>query len=111
MNGQSRPLNLKNRITTDNTDANVPLRVNFENVVKQGILNMKGKILRLFNTECMFYLEKSRKITVEGATNEFQMPDGPYLKYGAKKKSVQFSLDLTPYNPKLPLSILNVEGS
>ena len=37
--------------------------------------------------------------------------DGPYLKYGPKQKSIQFSLDLTPYNPKTPLSILKVAGS
>ena len=37
--------------------------------------------------------------------------DGPYIKYGPKKKSIQFSLDLTPYNPKMPLTILKVAGS
>ncbi len=73
MNAQQRPSipGGKNRATVDLADGNVPLRVNFENVVKQGILTMKGKILRLYNNECMFYLEKSRKIVVEGSTNEF----------------------------------------
>ena len=91
MNAQQRPSipGSKNRATVDLSDGgNVPLRVNFENVVKQGILTMKGKILRLYNNECIFYLEKSRKIAVDGSTNDFQMPDGPYLKYGPKKKSV-----------------------
>ncbi len=73
MNAQQRPSiqGSKNRAIVDQTDGNIPLRVNFENVVKQGILTMKGKILRLYNNECMFYLEKSRKILVEGSTNEF----------------------------------------
>ncbi len=66
----------------DATHAVTPLRVNFENVVKQGLICKKGTILRLYNNECMFYLEKRR----DGA--------GPYLKYGPKKKSVTTCIDL-----------------
>jgi hypothetical protein len=51
--------------------------VNFENVVKQGILCTKGKILRLYNTEVMVYLEGARS-----------SEDVPIMKYGPKKKSV-----------------------
>lgn len=89
-------------------DGSGPLRVNFENVVKQGILCTKGKILGLYNNEGMFYLEKSRQIMTETGNERV---DGPYIKYGPKKKSIQFSLDLTPYNPKMPLTILKVAGS
>lgn len=89
-------------------DGSGPLRVNFENVVKQGMLCTKGKILGLYNNEGMFYLEKSRQIMTETGNERV---DGPYIKYGPKKKSIQFSLDLTPYNPKMPLTILKVAGS
>jgi hypothetical protein len=89
-------------------DGSGPLRVNFENVVKQGLLCTKGKILGLYNNEGMFYLEKSRQIMTETGNERV---DGPYIKYGPKKKSIQFSLDLTPYNPKMPLTILKVAGS
>jgi hypothetical protein len=76
--------------------------------VKQGLLCTKGKILGLYNNEGMFYLEKSRQIMTETGNERV---DGPYIKYGPKKKSIQFSLDLTPYNPKMPLTILKVAGS
>jgi flagellar basal body rod protein FlgG len=76
--------------------------------VKQGLLCTKGKILGLYNNEGMFYLEKSRQIMTETGN---EIVDGPYIKYGPKKKSIQFSLDLTPYNPKMPLTILKVAGS
>ena len=89
-------------------DGSGPLRVNFENVVKQGLLCTKGKILGLYNNEGMFYLEKSRPLMTETGNERV---DGPYIKYGPKKKSIQFSLDLTPYNPKMPLIILKVAGS
>ena len=56
------------------------LRVKFENVVKQGPMFKKGSILKLYNNECMFYLEKAS--LSEGIVL------GPYLKYGPKKKSV-----------------------
>lgn len=72
-------------MTVDILDAShavTPLRVNFENVVKQGLLYKKGTILRLYNNECMFYLEKRR----DGL--------GPYLKFGPKKKSVSTCVDL-----------------
>ena len=39
-------------------DQTSTLRVNFENVVKQGVLSKKGSILRLYNSECMVYLER-----------------------------------------------------
>jgi hypothetical protein len=68
----------------------------------------KGKILGLYNNEGMFYLEKSRPLMTETGNERV---DGPYIKYGPKKKSIQFSLDLTPYNPKMPLTILKVAGS
>lgn len=68
-------------IDTTNASA-TPLRVNFENVVKQGLLYKKGNILRLYNNECMFYLEKRR----EGY--------GPYLKYGPKRKNLTTCVDL-----------------
>jgi hypothetical protein len=69
-----------------------PLRVNFENVVKQGLLYKKGTILRLYNNECMFYLEKRR----DGC--------GPFLKFGPKRKSLTTCVDLgcflnTPSGP------------
>jgi len=51
----------------------------------------------------MFYLEKSKLVMTDTG---IERPDGPYLKYGPKKKSVQHELDLTPYNPKMPLSIV-----
>jgi hypothetical protein len=66
----------------DTNQAVTPLRVNFENVVKQGLLFKKGTILRLYNNECMFYLEKRR----DGF--------GPYLKFGPKKKSLTTCVDL-----------------
>jgi hypothetical protein len=56
----------------------------------------------------MFYLEKSKLVMTDTG---IERPDGPYLKYGPKKKSVQHELDLTPYNPKMPLSIVQVNGS
>jgi hypothetical protein len=70
----------------------VPIRVNFENVVKQGLLYKKGTILRLYNNECMFYLERRR----DGF--------GPYLKFGPKRKSLTTCVDLgcffnTPAGP------------
>ena len=48
-----------NRMTSkQGEDQASTLRVNFENVVKQGVLSKKGSILRLYNSECMVYLER-----------------------------------------------------
>ena len=78
-----------------------PLRVNFENVLKQGILSKKGSILRLYNNECMFYLEKR----VDGCP-----PVGPFLKFGPKKKPLTTCVDLGP-SPNGRVRLQRVNGS
>jgi hypothetical protein len=84
-------LNSKLRAPTDDQSAinGVPLRVNFELVVKQGVLNKKGSILRLYNNECIFYLEKRQENhSLLGSSG------GPFLKYGPKKKALSHCIDL-----------------
>lgn len=66
-----------------------PLRLRFENVIRQGVLTKKGTILKLYNNECMFYLEKKGEVK-EGSG----LFAGPFLKYGHKKKQVSHSIDL-----------------
>lgn len=70
----------------------MPLRVNFENVVKQGLLYKRGNLLKMYSNQYHFYLEKRDEI--KGT--------GPYLKYGRKGKNVSYVIDL---------SFKNVEGT
>lgn len=80
------------------------MRVNFEHVVKQGILTKKGSILGLYNNECMFYLERSRTVSDDHKS-------GPYLKYGPKKKAVQFFVDLGAGAQGGKVHLIRVPGS
>jgi len=52
------------------------LLINFERVLKQGMLTKKGGILGLYNYECMAYLEKASDNS------------SPCLKFGPKRKAV-----------------------
>lgn len=83
--------------------ASSSLRVKFENVIKQGPLYKKGSILKLYNNECMFYLERAQTVTESGTQTEC----GPFLKYGPKKKSIAACIDLTQRN----LYVIRVAGS
>lgn len=77
--------NLITRRTTTVRDGEPrDLRVNFENVVKQGLLFKKGDLLKMYNTQYFFYLEK--KDETWGV--------GPFLKYGRKGKNVSNCIDL-----------------
>jgi hypothetical protein len=58
------------------------LRVNFDQVVKSGLLYKKGDILRLYNKQYLFYLERRNN------------DSGPYLKFGPKGKNVDHFIDL-----------------
>ena len=72
------------------------MRVNFERVVKQGILSKKGSILGLYNNECLVYLEKGTSSA------------GPVLKYGPKRKPVAYNVDL---NNSIAIALLRTPGS
>ncbi|TNV84335.1 hypothetical protein FGO68_gene13644 [Halteria grandinella] len=85
--------------TSISRDSVTSMRVKFENVIKQGPLYKKGSILKLYNNECMFYLEKAQNF--EGTEV------GPYLKYGPKKKPISACLDLT----QRALYVIRVAGS
>lgn len=61
------------------------LRVNFENIVKQGMLYQKTLLLKRYKKQYMFYLEK--KDDLSGA--------GPFLKYGRKGKPISAVIDLS----------------
>ena len=58
--------------------------MNFENVVKQGILFKRGNLLKMYSNQYLFYLEKRNEVTGQG----------PFLKYGRKGKSVNQMVDL-----------------
>ena len=64
------------------------LRVNFENVIKQGLLFKKGEMLKMYSNLYHFYLEKRD----EG------LGIGPLLKYGRKGKKVNYFIDLGYYD-------------
>ena len=61
------------------------LRVNLENIVKQGVLFQRTILLKRYKKQYMFYLEKRDEIT--GA--------GPFLKYGRVGKPVSAVIDLS----------------
>jgi PH domain len=61
------------------------LRVQVENVVKQGILYQRTALLKRFKKAYIFYLEKKDDITGEG----------PLLKYGKKGKPINHVMDLS----------------
>jgi hypothetical protein len=47
-----------------------PLRVNFENVVKQGVLKRRGYLFGLYISKYMFYLEKGEDTDCEGSDQD-----------------------------------------
>lgn len=65
-----------------------PMRVQPENVVKQGVLFQRTALLKRFKVAYMFYLEKRDELTGQG----------PFLKYGKRGKAVNHVLDLM-YRP------------
>lgn len=61
-----------------------PMRVQPENVVRQGILFQRTSLLKRFRVAYMFYLEKRDELTGLG----------PFLKYGKRGKNIHHVLDL-----------------
>ncbi len=61
------------------------LRVNPENVVKQGLLFKQGKYMKIYKKQYLFFLEKRDE------KNDI----GPLLKYGRKGKPVAHIIDLS----------------
>ena len=68
---------------SDSDDA--PLRVNFERVIKQGLLYKRGDLLKMFSNQYHFYLEQRDEVSGKG----------PYLKFGRKGKNVTNLIDLS----------------
>jgi len=54
-------------------------------VVKQGLLFKRGDLLKMYNNQYHFYLEKKDDLTGLG----------PYLKYGKIGKNINYCLDLS----------------
>ena len=68
--------------------ASKTIRVNHKMVVKQGILHKRGNLLKMYNNQYHFYLEKSDELTGLG----------PYLKYGKAGKNVTVCMDLSDHS-------------
>lgn len=80
-----------------------PVRVNFENVVKEGILKRRGYFFGMYLTNYMFYLEKGEDSGYdspreENSSKKKGLIDGiicpPLLKYGKNGQAVYGCLDL-----------------
>ena len=82
------------------TSGKEPLRVNFENVVKQGMLKRRGYLFGLYLSKYMFYLEKGEKDGDEslfedgGYQNQNSYGTPPYLKYGKKTEAIYGCINL-----------------
>ena len=61
------------------------LRINFENVIKQGLLYKRGNLLKMYSNQYHFYLEKRDEVKFVG----------PYLKFSRKGKNVSSVIDLS----------------
>ena len=61
------------------------MRVNNDLVVKQGLLYKRGNLLKMYNNQYNFYLEKKDPLT--GA--------GPFLKFGRRGKTISTIIDLS----------------
>ena len=68
--------------------ASKTIRVNHKMVVKQDILHKRGDLLKMYNKQYHFYLEKSDDLTGLG----------PYLKYGKAGKNVSACMDLSDHS-------------
>lgn len=82
------------------TSVKEPLRVNFENVVKQGMLKRRGYLFGLYLSKYMFYLEKGEKDgedeMSEDDVYQNHKPYGtpPLLKYGKKTEAIYGCINL-----------------
>jgi hypothetical protein len=68
--------------------ASKTIRVNHKMVVKQGILYKRGNLLKMYNKQYHFYLEKRDEMTGLG----------PYLKYGKAGKNVTACMNLSDHS-------------
>ena len=75
---------------TSTTAPSKTVRVNPKMVVKQGILCKRGNLLKMYNNQYHFYLEKRDEMTELG----------PYLKYGKVGKNVTACMELTERHSK-----------
>ena len=82
------------------TSGKEPLRVNFENVVKQGMLKRRGYLFGLYLSKYMFYLEKGERDEEDDFSEESGYPNHnsygtpPFLKYGKKTDAVYGCINL-----------------
>ena len=70
------------------TASSKTIRVNHKMVVKQGILYKRGNLLKMYNKQYHFYLEKRDEMTGLG----------PFLKYGKAGKNVTACMDLSDHS-------------
>jgi hypothetical protein len=77
------PTERRKRASTELTEE--PTRVNFERVIRQGLLYKRGTLLKMYSNQYHFYLESRDELRNRG----------PYLKFGRKGKAINSLIDLS----------------